>query len=248
MHIWKIFTTRYGSDFRQIAKTFTMKVPQKMAMKNYFGLIQGDIESWGVSMTIDSCYLTIPEIVDISSIRNIVALQISSSHKSEVRVSDRIIRSWSESSGAFQHLQILRLYSIETSFKNIFEYLKVFPRLRALVLHDCRSGTARSDFIELAGQFGWRRVRSSKLALSNELMACVEPEFSASHSILNIQIGEEIALLEDNTMVLSRDPSSSPQGKNRKVEDDQLPPRRVKQKPMMRAQKRLLSSLLEEFG
>ncbi|KAJ9297751.1 hypothetical protein DTO271G3_3972 [Paecilomyces variotii] len=168
MYMWKLFATAYRNEFRNISQYRSMKIGfPMMPVQDYLGLVNDDDLNWGVSLFLSTIYARTPDLVGISRIKNLVALDVSTPlHPSfdtleesltAVALNDRIIRTWCElarNSGAFRHLRILRLTHQDDISETLFEYLAVLPCLRMLIVRDCKSlGTASSK--AFAGRYGW---------------------------------------------------------------------------------------------
>jgi hypothetical protein len=134
-------------------------------MRDYLDLVKSDGLKWQVVLTLASSFARVPELVGISSIRNLVALEVSTPPHAEkpsdetetpvTALSDRIIRSWSEvvqTSGAFAHLRVLKLCHQDLSGV-VLRYLHTFPSLRVVVAYDCPD--IHSMFTNSSEVHGW---------------------------------------------------------------------------------------------
>ncbi|GAD93314.1 conserved hypothetical protein [Paecilomyces variotii No. 5] len=172
MYMWKLFATAYQVEFRKVSQYRSMKIGfPMMPVQDYLGLVNDDSLNWGVTLFLSTIYARTPDLVGISRIKNLVALDIFTPlHPSfdtpdealtAVALNDRIIRTWCElvrNSGAFRSLRALRLIHQDDVSETLFEYLAVFPSLRMLIVHDCKSlGTGSSK--AFAERYGWE-VRS----------------------------------------------------------------------------------------
>ncbi|PYI04893.1 hypothetical protein BO78DRAFT_158090 [Aspergillus sclerotiicarbonarius CBS 121057] len=151
LHSWKLFATAYPEQFRAVSSYRSMKIEgPRMSMQEYLGLVKSDSLSWRAVLTLASSFARVPELVEISSIRNLVALEIATpSHTAPVlddtepplaTLSDRIVRTWSElaqDAGAFAHLRVLALYHQTDLSQLTLRYLRGFPSLQMVVAEGC---------------------------------------------------------------------------------------------------------------
>ncbi|KAL1854181.1 hypothetical protein Plec18167_000099 [Paecilomyces lecythidis] len=172
MYMWKLFATAYQAEFRKVSQYRSMKIGfPMMPVQDYLGLVNDDGLNWGVTLFLSTIYARTPDLVGISRIKNLVALDVSTPlHPSfdtpdetltAVALNDRIIRTWCElvrNSCAFRSLRVLRLTHQDDVSETLFEYLAVFPCLRMLIVQDCKSlGNGSSK--AFAERYGWE-VRS----------------------------------------------------------------------------------------
>ncbi|KAL2001620.1 hypothetical protein VTN02DRAFT_1529 [Thermoascus thermophilus] len=224
MYMWKLFATAYPREFRQIADYRAMKIEgPRLPMRDYLGLVKDDALNWAVALTLSTEFARTPELVDIGKVRNIVALEISTTpskpppgpDEDAVPVAvldDRIVRTWSElaqTSGAFQHLRVLRVYHQEQLSPIVFQYFRVFPALRVLVVQDCRGLTPESA--EAAARtHGWEigaakhRDEETDIYDSDTVYECYaasgtlldgrreEPSIDPDTPILDFQVGQAV--------------------------------------------------------
>lgn len=122
-----------------------------MSMWEYLDLLKSDSLAWGVILTMFVSCASVPELVEIASVKNIVALELNTSSELETifnteigtsvtALNDRIVRTWSElekSSGAFAHLRVLKISHQRQMSTVSLRYFKSFPSLRYLIIHDC---------------------------------------------------------------------------------------------------------------
>lgn len=292
MYMWKLFATVYPREFRQIANYRAMKIEgPKMPMRDYFGLVKDDALHWGVALTLSTEFARTPELVEIANVKNIVALEISTTlskpqpdqdeDAAPVAVlDDRIIRTWSElaqTSGAFRYLRVLRVYHQEKLSPIIFQYFRVFPSLRVLVVQDCRGLTAESAK-EAAETYGWEvgtqppskdNKEETEIYDSDTVYECYEasdtlldgeePSIDRDTPILDFQLGQAVrggmnkkARKLKPTVFLRRGPieldvTDAAMGK-RRLEEAGPPNRKKARKPVMKdAGGKDLTGLLAEF-
>jgi hypothetical protein len=150
-------------------------------MRDYLSLVKNDACSWVAALNLWTEYAWTPELVEIANVNNIISLEINSplrydvldEHQSQgvVTLNDRILRTWSEltqTSGAFKHLRVLKLYG-QTNLTGItFRYLSAFPSLEMCVIALCDGLTSRSA-AKLAGAYGWLLRHDRELEEIHEL-------------------------------------------------------------------------------
>ncbi|RMJ23068.1 hypothetical protein PHISP_06073 [Aspergillus sp. HF37] len=148
----------------------------KMPMENYLGLVKSDTLRWRLALTVATEYARIPELVEIAALKNIVALEVispphaqsisDSEGASMATLNNRVVRTWSElaqSSGAFAYLSILRLHH-QTELSGVaLHYMRDFPSLRFIIVHNCPGVASAGDCTE-----GW------EVAAIPELLSCTE--------------------------------------------------------------------------
>lgn len=183
--MWKLFATAYPLLFRERSRYRSMKIEgPKMPMQDYFGLVKNDSLHWRLVLTVATEVARVPELVEITTLRNIVALEIFSSQHvpvisddTEVSVTtlnDRVVRTWSElarSSGVFAHLRILRLYHQRDLSAVALHYMKAFPSLTFVIVHDCPGLTSKfsNDCTQVDG---WEVADIPDLLESTRLYSC----------------------------------------------------------------------------
>lgn len=180
MYMWKVFATAYPNEFREISQYRSMKIGfPMMSVQDYLGLVNDDCVNWGVNLFLSTIYARTPDLVGISHIKNLVALDIFTPlHPSldsleesgaSVTLNDRIIRTWCElswSSGAFKYLRVLRLCHQDDLSSCLFEYLAAFPCLDMLIVQDCKDLTTESSKA-LSERYGWRTWTGGQNLLIN---------------------------------------------------------------------------------
>ncbi|PLB36548.1 uncharacterized protein BDW47DRAFT_132741 [Aspergillus candidus] len=151
LHMWKLLSTAYPTEFRDIAPHYRMKVESpKLTMRQYLDLVKSDNDpSWDVVLTVCGARARVPEMVEMAHVKNLAALEIDSLEREHgeseletpvARLNDRIVRTWSElvrGSGAFARLRVLRLQHQGELTGVALRYLRGFPVLRMVVLYDC---------------------------------------------------------------------------------------------------------------
>ncbi|RLL95742.1 hypothetical protein CFD26_103683 [Aspergillus turcosus] len=168
LYMWKLYATAYPAEFRGVAKYRSMKVswPQ-MTLREYWSVVKSDSLSWRAVLTLTPSFARAPELVEIANIKNLVALEIGrplhlmpmpdNSEPHVAGLNDRIARTWSElaeSSGAFTHLRVLRLYCQPDLSPVGIRYLSALPGLCLIIAHGC---PALNSFLkgESLAEDGW---------------------------------------------------------------------------------------------
>ncbi|EEY23629.1 conserved hypothetical protein [Verticillium alfalfae VaMs.102] len=104
------------------------------------------------------CAFDTSELLALASLRNLAALEIiqpadAAARASFPRVSDRLVRSWSEAAAPFPRLRVLRLWGDDAVSQHSLPYLARFPALRLYDVHGARSDWPAADV--LAQHHGW---------------------------------------------------------------------------------------------
>ncbi|KAL4972793.1 hypothetical protein BDW66DRAFT_154366 [Aspergillus desertorum] len=208
LHMWKLLATVYPAQIAEVEQYRSMKIEgPKISMKEYLGLTKSDSLSWRVVLTLATSYARVPEIVGISEIKNLCALDVATPAKSDAlpedtelqltALTDRIIRAWSElaqAGQAFSHLLVLILQHQTGLSKMALHYLRSFPKLQLVVAFGCpgiESAFSRGDID------GWAvaEVKQSAPAALYEYYeasckAVGGDSMPADSPILDFQIGE----------------------------------------------------------
>lgn len=229
--MWKVFATAYPSQFRTVAPYRAVKIREpQMSLRDYLGLIRSESLSWRTMLVLDTSIARVPELVEIASVKNLVALEITTprnilsvTDNSNMRVaslSDRIVRTWSElaeSSGAFSQLRILRLYNQHDVSSVILRYLGAFPSLCLVIAQDCSNLIASlptKDLHEDGWEMGYPRFGadveqgdvSEALTLYERYKASLAPEIDGRQARQEILI-QDCPVLDFR---LGKDPSAGP--------------------------------------
>lgn len=117
-----------------------------MPLRDYLSLMKSDSFSWGVTLAINTRFARTSELVDMATVRNLLALEIFTPAQRDTtddamdtpfpKFSDRVLKTWSElaqSSGAFAHLRCLRLFNQDSVTAQGIRYLTSFPALQTVV-------------------------------------------------------------------------------------------------------------------
>lgn len=275
--MWKLFATAYPREFRQIANYRAMKIEgPKLPMRDYLGLVKDDALNWAVALTLSTEFARTPELVDIGNVKNIVALEISTTPSKPqpdpdedaapvAVLDDRIVRTWSElaqTSGAFKHLRVLRIYHQEKLSPIVFQYFRVFPSLRVLVVQDCKGLTPESAEA-VAKTYSWEIGARPRAKHNNEetdiydsdtVYECYEasgtlldgerreePFIDPDTPILDFQVGQAVrggmsrkARKLKPTVFLRKGPMTDQTMGKRRWEEPEPPNRKKTKKPVMK--------------
>lgn len=153
--MWKLFATVYPEQFRKISRYICMHVEgPRMPVRQYLTLVKSDSLDWGVALALFTPFASTPELVDVASVRNLVALELSmsgtasaSTEETTTALDDRIVRTWSEMAeksslagedgGAFAHLRVLKISHQTEVTTTTLRYLRAFPSLRHVIICNC---------------------------------------------------------------------------------------------------------------
>ncbi|KAF7164239.1 hypothetical protein CNMCM6106_000820 [Aspergillus hiratsukae] len=233
LYMWKLYATAYPAEFWGVAKYRSMKVscPQ-MTLREYWSVVKSDSLSWRSVLTLNPSFGRAPELVEIAYIKNLVALEIGrplhllqmpdNSEPHLAGLNDRIARTWSElaeSSGAFSHLRVLRLYFQPDLSPMGIRYLSALPGLCLIIAHGCpalefclKGESLDTDGWEVTTtpQFAVKSCDQLEGAEPRTLYECYQTSFDArsdGHAIeegildrgspvLNFRIVPEVAITE----------------------------------------------------
>lgn len=256
--MWKLFVTVYPRQFRERSLYRSMKIEgPKMPMRDYLGLVKSETLSWRLVLTVAAEFARVPELVEITILRNLVALEIISPPRvkalpddtevSMTTLNDRVIRTWSElaqSSGAFAHLRILRLHHQKDLSAVALRYMKAFPSLRFMVIHNCPGLTSNfSD--DCTDADGWEIADIPELVESTSLYNCYtvvkdleekDPStMSEDIPVLDFQLGQTTHRVDRRSRIRSQpilclrrgsSETDTPQPVSKKVKLDEKNPSR----------------------
>ncbi|KAE8148153.1 hypothetical protein BDV25DRAFT_158857 [Aspergillus avenaceus] len=209
-YMWKVFATAYPDEFRQIAQHRSMKIEgPRLPMRDYLEMVKSENLRWRTVLTIVNSHARVPEMVDVSSVRNLVALEVSTPPQINscedletpmAALSDRIVRTWSElaeGSGGFAHVRVLKLCHQDLS-EVALRYLRALPSLQVILVHDCQgihsvatsaSGAAGWEYRRLPGEEGPPTLYELyQTSLTDQNKA--EPTLDRDSPILDFQIGQ----------------------------------------------------------
>ncbi|OJD14906.1 hypothetical protein AJ78_04791 [Emergomyces pasteurianus Ep9510] len=195
LHMWKIFTTVYPQEFREIAPHYSLKtLTKKMPLRDYYRLIHSPSLNWGTVFAISTESADLHGLVEISKITNLVALDITAPLpvKSTVNqyddipitnLTDRVFRSWGElaiAGVAFKSLRVLMLHLHTDITLRIFSYLDQFPSLEVLIIVGCPQLAV--DVTKNVGQqHGWNTRRAN--ATNKSIYECYTSYITSASSV-----------------------------------------------------------------
>ncbi|KAI9045774.1 uncharacterized protein KD926_007077 [Aspergillus affinis] len=158
LYMWKVFATAYPEEFARVAHYRSMKIGGlRLSLRDYLGMAKSETLKWRAVLTLGSLFATIPELVEISDVRNLVALEVATQTQvgairladgpdadieetQGTALNDRIVRTWSErarTTGALAHLRVLRVYYQADLSRAALRYLAQLPALRFIVAYEC---------------------------------------------------------------------------------------------------------------
>lgn len=166
--MWKILCTVYPDQFRQVSQYCRSGVRcPSFPLTGYVNLVQSLDCSWVTSLNVWTEFARVPELVNLADVTNLVSLEVNTpttpletpGHENQevTTLNDRILRTWSElaeTSGAFQHLRVLRLYGQRDLTGDSFLYLSKLPSLEYCVLA-LSPRIMRSSALSSASSQGW---------------------------------------------------------------------------------------------
>ncbi|KUJ14752.1 uncharacterized protein LY89DRAFT_735829 [Mollisia scopiformis] len=174
-HVWRVFSVLLKKDDAtlRILRHRDQITKPKSPLRFYTTPLTSESFEFLTYLSITTTF-AIPELVKLSAVKNLVALEIVSKDKnSEHCVSDRVIRAWSfaaNSEGAFQVLRILKLWKHLNVTNVSLAYLNSFPSLAVFDVTGCGFDLTASV---KARDFGWKPTIDPNL-LGQFEAACVE--------------------------------------------------------------------------
>lgn len=125
-----------------------------MPVRQYVNLLKSENLHWGVALTLFTPFATTSELVDVASVKNLVALELTmsetasaSNEETATALDSRIIRTWSEmaegfslagdTGGAFAHLRVLKIAHQTEVTTTALRYLRTFPSLQHVIICNC---------------------------------------------------------------------------------------------------------------
>lgn len=200
-------------------------------MSDYIKLVKSSNDSWATKLNIWTEFARVPELVQLADVTNLISLEVNTSEDTPepqvqevVSLNDRILRTWSElaeTSGAFKHLRVLRLYQQRDLTEQSFCYLSRLPALEYCVLAMCDRMTQKHA-IRAARSQGWaiaeevadlKTIEFSLLATSRNLVGetkwlgdRLDGEIPASLSsdipVLEFSVGQRHEKLRDRDIII----------------------------------------------
>ncbi|KAI9735964.1 MAG: hypothetical protein M1834_001430 [Cirrosporium novae-zelandiae] len=130
---WQAFVNAYSKeDWRDIKHYYYFLSPYYGSfIRDEFTKLSPPSFKWLTCLTMANDGIPTPELVNISQVKNLVALHIENAE-----VDERLIRTWRSSiddNQAFQHLRILVLPWRDALTSKVVEYFTVFPALDHLL-------------------------------------------------------------------------------------------------------------------
>ena len=191
-----------------------------MPLREYLTLLKSDSLHWGVALTLFTSFASIAELVEVASVKNLVALELNTSsgletvsHSTEgpmTTLNDRIMRTWSElaetpsSAGAdgsaFAHLRVLKIVHQTQVSTSTLRYLRSFPSLRTLLVCDCPSIACAFEKSRFRAVEGWHPTGSGEyqpVSHPDQLYGYYEQSFAA-----HIDSSDEAPSMRQDTPIL----------------------------------------------
>ncbi|EEH08889.1 conserved hypothetical protein [Histoplasma capsulatum G186AR] len=168
-----------------------------MPLRDYSRLIHSPSLRWGTVFTISTHHADLHDLVEVSKITNLVALDITTPSLAQstagqdddapiTHLTDRVVRSWSElalAGEAFKNLRVLMLHVQADISLRVFSYLDQFPSLEALIIVGFPQ-LADDSAKNVGRQHGWstRRVNATNRTIYECYKAHITSANSADYS------------------------------------------------------------------
>ncbi|KAJ5679035.1 hypothetical protein N7462_007279 [Penicillium macrosclerotiorum] len=183
---WKIFSINYPKQFNRISPSYTLRTAGiKKPLKGYIEIMKSDSCDWRAVLSLPTLTATTTELVEIGSMRNLVALELAQydyarktfdPENPEAGLTNGIVRTWVEMAknlGSLQHLQFLRIENSSLLTPQALWMLEELPCLQLVTVSDCKEFT--SDSLSLNSSLkrgkiigGWNTQRLSWLLEGQE--------------------------------------------------------------------------------
>lgn len=192
------------------------------------------------------------ELLALAKLKNLVVLEIieSVTAPQSIRVTDHLVKGWSETEDAFPLLQNLRITGLLTSYRSL-QYLSKFPSLT--VYEVCNGSWTLWDSIlddegRLAKDHGWSIVDAEWASPSESLLPALEvsPEMRSAH--LRLRGSHRNPRVNPKNGVEFRRIKSSPSGGRPKLKDRQPKPKDIKETQLKPRKRQKMQDLLASFG
>lgn len=280
--MWKIFCAAYPVEFRRLSQHCESWVGSpRHPLSGYINLVKSSGYSWATRLNIWTQFARVPELVELADVTNLVSLEVNTSMSGRdtpelqgqevVSLNNRILRTWSElaeTSGAFKHLRVLRLYQQRDLTEQSFGYLSRLPSLEYCVLAMCDRMTQKSA-IKTARSQGWDVVEDfpdqvtyqfSPLAASKNLDGGtnwrdrpdgqVPASLPTDIPILDFSIGQIQEKLRGDVIIMHR--KDAHKGNKRSLSDtvsseNDRGAQKKTRKPVMKQRGKDLSGMLADF-
>lgn len=192
------------------------------------------------------------ELLVLAKLRNLVVLEIIENvTHAAIKVTDRLIKGWSETEDAFPLLQNLRISGLMTSYRSL-QYLSKFPSLTLYEI--CNGGwslrdNAVRDEGRVAKNLGWSLVGSEWEAPSESLLPALEvpPKMRTAHLRLLGSRQNSTRMNPQDGFVFRRIKSSLSGGRLR-LEDKRPEPKDAQETQLKPRKRQKMQDLLTSFG
>ena len=174
LHIWRTFTIAYnahGSPDHKFRYQLAIKSPTLPLTEYYKGLTSPSL-SFMTCLRVSPRAISVPDLVQVSTIPNLALLDLTNSHLIEPDVThfdERLMRSWAalaRSRNSFRHLRVLMVAFQESLGSWLFKYLDAFPSMCHVIVTDCRNINQKnkSEWNEEAVRYGWEARHGKRSA------------------------------------------------------------------------------------
>lgn len=169
-HAWRTFASVYPEQFAVPGKRYHLTIKEPfLPLNDYFHGLDCSPPRWVSSIRISPRYTHFADLVGLTSIRNLVVLDLSDDLTIDAPLGhfdERVMRAWVESiqtQKSFRHLRVLMLGWQDHASSWVFKYLNHFPSLCAVIFTDCVKlhQRNRSEWEEEAQSHGWH-ARAAK--------------------------------------------------------------------------------------
>ncbi|KAF9892737.1 hypothetical protein FE257_001139 [Aspergillus nanangensis] len=226
-YMWKVFASAYPAEFGRLIPYRSMKIEgPRLAMCEYLTMVRSEALHWRTVLTLCTSFASVPDLVDIASIPNLVALEVMTPPQGRrgldevdtpvTALSDRIFRTWNEmaqTTGAFSHLRVLRLINQTELSGAMLRSVADFPSLHFVIVYNCPGVRSIGEDGVAAAEDGWEVVGNATEMLASFYtcyQAILEGDLERSTSlmledrpVLDFQIGEAKSRMQaDSKLVI----------------------------------------------
>ncbi|KAI9729610.1 MAG: hypothetical protein M1835_003617, partial [Candelina submexicana] len=173
-HAWRVFATVYGKEGDSSLLYHRQSIIKpSIALGEYIRTITSHAFDWITYLSISSIAFTRTELIKVSKLVNLGALDILGStelYRATSVIEDSIVRAWSAAAaegGYFSKLRVLMLRKHRDITSRSLEYLNCFPSLTLYKVSECSISFTDNKKAE---SFGWTCESGKKLldALSRD--------------------------------------------------------------------------------
>lgn len=150
-HMWRILATKYPQHFNQVSSVCRLHIHRPLQrIADYTDLIKSNAYCWRAILTMETTYASqTSDLLNLASIKNLVALEINNERGSlcdehgnrrfSPELTVGLVRGWIElaqSSGAWQHLRVMRIRCHQELPPAALRPLLELPQLQTVVIYD----------------------------------------------------------------------------------------------------------------